>query len=81
MSTEGHNGIDGEALKELIQRIEVLEKEKEQIAEEIKSIYKDGKSAGFNPKVMRQVVVHRAQDPVVADAEETLFELYKRAVA
>jgi uncharacterized protein (UPF0335 family) len=73
-------GIGGEQLKSLIERIERLEEEKRALAEDIKEVYAEARGSGFDPKIMRQIIRIRKRDQDDLDEEESLLELYKRAI-
>ena len=49
-------------LRQLIERVERLEAEKKDIANDIKEIYSEAKGRGFDTKAMRAVVRARAMD-------------------
>jgi uncharacterized protein (UPF0335 family) len=73
-------GIGGEQLKSFIERIERLEEEKRALAEDIKEVYAEARGSGFEPKIMRQIVRLRRRDQDDVTEEESLIELYKRAI-
>jgi uncharacterized protein (UPF0335 family) len=73
-------GIAGERLKSLIERIERLEEEKRALGEDVKEVYAEAKGAGFEPKIMRQIVRIRKRDKDDLDEEESLLDVYKRAL-
>ena len=73
-------GIAGDRLRSLIERIERLEEERKSLGSDIKDIYAEGKSAGFDVKVMRQIVRLRKQEPAEIEEQETLLDLYRRAL-
>jgi uncharacterized protein (UPF0335 family) len=73
-------GIDNERLKSLIERIEHLEEEKKGISGDIKDIYAEAKSAGFDVKALRHVIKQRARAKNERDEEKYIFELYENAV-
>jgi len=73
-------GIAGEALKSFVERIERLDEEKRALSEDIKEIYAEAKGNGFAPKIIRQIIKIRKMDKDKLDEEETLLELYKRAL-
>jgi len=73
-------GIASEQLRSLIERIERLEDEKRVLGEDIKEVYAEAKGAGFDPKIMRQIIRIRKRDKDDLDEEETLLDLYKRAL-
>lgn len=76
----GHNGIAGDRLRSLVERIERLEEERKAIGSDITDIYKESSSAGFDAKVMRQLVRIRKQEPAQVEEQEALLDLYKRAL-
>ena len=73
-------GIAGERLKSFIERIERLEEEKRALAEDIKEVYAEAKGTGFDTKIMRQIIRIRKRDQDELDEEETLLDVYKRAL-
>jgi uncharacterized protein (UPF0335 family) len=73
-------GIAGERLKSLIERIERLEEEKRALAEDIKEVYSEAKGSGFDTKIIRQIIRIRKRDQDELDEEETLLDVYKRAL-
>ena len=73
-------GIAGERLKSFIERIERLEEEKRTLAEDIKEVYAEAKGTGFDTKIIRQIIRIRKRDQDELDEEETLLDLYKRAI-
>ena len=73
-------GIAGRQLKSFIERIERLEDEKRALGEDIKEVYAEAKGSGFEPKIMRQIIKIRRMDKEEHDEQETLLDLYKRAL-
>jgi uncharacterized protein (UPF0335 family) len=73
-------GIAGDRLKSLIERIERLEQEKEALAADIKEVYAEAKGSGFDTRIMRQIIRIRKRDRDELDEEETLLDVYKRAL-
>ena len=73
-------GIAGEHLKSLIERIERLEEEKRALGEDIKEVYAEAKGTGFEPKIMRQIIKIRRMDKDEHDEQESLLDVYKRAL-
>jgi uncharacterized protein (UPF0335 family) len=67
-------------LKSLIERIERLEEEKQTIAADIREVYAEAKSHGFDTKIMRQVVRIRKQDSSERLEEEAVRDLYLNAL-
>ncbi len=73
-------GIAGERLKSLIERIERLEEERRALAADIKEVYAEAKGSGFDTKIMRQLIRLRRMDKDDLDEQETLLDIYKRAL-
>ena len=73
-------GIAGERLRSFIERIERLEEEKKTLAADIKEVYAEAKGTGFDAKIMRQLIRIRRMDKDDLDEQETLLDVYKRAL-
>jgi uncharacterized protein (UPF0335 family) len=73
-------GIAGDRLKSFIERIERLEEEKRALAEDIKEVYAEARGTGFDPKIMRQLIRLRRMDKDDLDEQESLLDVYKRAL-
>lgn len=67
-------------LRSFIERVERLEGEKAELAEDIKEIYGEAKANGYDPKIMRKIVRMRKMDVEKRQEEEALIEVYKLAV-
>jgi len=73
-------GITAEQLRSYIERIERLEEEKAAIAADVREVYAEAKSNGFDVKTMRQVLRLRKLDHDDRSEQEALLDLYKRAL-
>ena len=73
--------IAADRLRIIVERIERLDEEKKAITADVADIYAEAKSAGFDPKVVRQVVELRKQEPSEVKEQATLLDLYLRALA
>ena len=73
-------GIAADRLKSFIERIERLEEEKAALTADIREVYSEAKSTGFDTKIMRQVVRLRKMDSADREEQEELLDLYKQAV-
>ena len=73
-------GIAGERLKSFIERIERLEEERRALGADIKEVYAEAKGTGFDTKIMRQVIRLRRMDKDDLDEQESLLDVYKRAL-
>ena len=73
-------GIAVDRLRSIIERVERLEEERKALAGDIKDIYAEAKSAGFDVKVIRQIISLRKKEPAEVEEQETLLDLYRRAL-
>ena len=73
-------GIAADRLRSIVERIERLEEERKGLADNIKDIFAEAKSAGFDVKVVRQIISIRKKEPAEVEEQETLLDLYRRAL-
>ena len=73
-------GVAADRLRSLIERIERLEEERKALGSDIKDIYAEAKSAGFDVKVIRQIITIRKKEPAEVEEQETLLDVYRRAL-
>ncbi|WP_420563518.1 DUF2312 domain-containing protein [Thalassobaculum sp.] len=73
-------GINAGQLESFIQRIENLEEEKANLAADIREIFAEAKAQGYDVKIMRQILKLRKMEEDDRDEQETLLEVYKRAL-
>ena len=79
----GHNSatqVAREQLQALIERIERLEEEKAGTLSDIRDVYTEGKSAGFDTKALRKIVALRKLDTDERREQEAILDLYKSAL-
>jgi uncharacterized protein (UPF0335 family) len=74
------DGAAGKRLKSFIERIERLEEEKAGLATDIKDIYAEAKSTGFDVKAIRTIVRLRKIDEEKRAEAEAILETYKAAI-
>ena len=73
-------GIAGDRLRAIVERIEQLEEEKKALSDDIREIYSEAKSAGFDVKVLRQIIRLRKMDNHDRNVMERVLDVYKRAL-
>lgn len=73
-------GIDANRLRSIIERIERLEEEKAGITSDIRDIFAEAKSAGFDVKIMRTIIKLRKMNAADRDEQEYLIETYRKAL-
>jgi uncharacterized protein (UPF0335 family) len=74
------SGAAGKRLKSFIERIERLEEEKAGLAADIKDIYAEAKSTGFDVKTIRKLIRLRKMEEQKRNEEDMLLETYKAAI-
>lgn len=73
-------GIAADRLRSVIERYERLAEEVTAIKSDQKDLLQEAKSAGFEPRVIRQIIAIRKRDPKEVAEEEALLDLYRRAI-
>jgi uncharacterized protein (UPF0335 family) len=69
-----------EQLKAFVERIERLEEEKKTIADDIRDVYAESKSNGFDVKGLRAIIRLRKQDAQKRAEHEAILDTYKHAL-
>ncbi|MEM1133586.1 MAG: DUF2312 domain-containing protein [Pseudomonadota bacterium] len=67
-------------LRLFLERVERLEEEKKGISDDIRDVYAEAKSQGYDPKIMRQIVRLRKMETHDRQEMEAVLETYKAAV-
>lgn len=73
-------GIAADRLRSIIERVERLEEERKALAADIKDIFTEAKSAGFDVRTVKQIIRLRKQEPAEIEEQETLLDIYRRAL-
>src|SRR6201988_3171926 len=73
-------GIASDRLRSIVDRIERLEEERKSLGADIKDIYSEAKSAGFDVKALRALIGIRKQEAAEVEELETLLDVYRRAL-
>lgn len=73
-------GIAADRLRSIVERVERLEEERKALSGDIKDIFTEAKSAGFEVKIIKQLIKLRKLDPADREEEETLLDIYKNAM-
>ncbi|OUJ06630.1 DUF2312 domain-containing protein [Acetobacter malorum] len=73
-------GIAADRLRSIIERVERLEEERKALGGDIKDIFTEAKSAGFDVKTIRQIIRMRKQEPGELEEQETLLDIYRKAL-
>ena len=80
MKNANQGAIDNKQLITIIERIEKLNEDTANIAADIKEIFSEAKSAGFDPKYIRQMIRLRKLDPDELDEQDELVQMYRSAL-
>ena len=67
-------------LKSLIERVERLEEEKNNLLSDIKEVFSEAKGLGYDPKIMRKVLLIRKMDVDERLEQEALLDTYRNAL-
>lgn len=72
--------VSTDRLRSFVDRIERLEEEKQALAADIREVYSEAKGAGFDVKVMRQLIRLRKMDKDDRTQMEEILHVYERAL-
>ena len=73
-------GIAADRLRSFVERIERLEEEKAALSADVREVYAEAKSVGFDSKIIRQIIRLRKLDGSDRREQEELLDLYKTAL-
>ena len=73
-------GVAKDRLKSFVERIERLEEEKLALVADIREVYSEAKGAGFDVRVMRQLIRLRKMDRDDRSQMEAILDVYERAL-
>ena len=80
MAEDKDQAVAAGQLRAFIERIERLEEDKKQVSEDIRDVYAELKSTGFDPKAGRALVRLRKKEASEREEEEAILDLYKAAL-
>jgi uncharacterized protein (UPF0335 family) len=72
--------VTANELRQFVERIERLDSEKKDLAEQQKEVMAEAKSRGYDTKVLRKVIALRKRDADDIAEEEAVMEMYKEAL-
>ena len=73
-------GISGNRILSFVERIERIDEESKALNEGKKEVFAEAKGEGFDVKVLKEILRIRKQDQDEHDEQETLLDLYLRAM-
>ena len=74
------DNVSAEQLRLFIERVERLEEEKKSFQDDIKDVYAEAKSTGFDTKTMKAIVRLRKMEKHHRDEADALLETYRNAL-
>ena len=74
------HGVARDQLRAFVERIERLEEEKKTVQDDIKDVYGEAKSMGFDTKILKQVIALRKKDDQERMEEELIRDTYLAAL-
>lgn len=74
------DNVSAEQLRQFIERVERLEEEKKAFQDDIRDVYSEAKSTGFDTKTMKAVVRLRKMEKHHRDEADALLESYRAAL-
>lgn len=72
--------IQASQLLSIVQRIEKLEEEKKELLVDIKEVYSEAKSSGFDVKILKKIIRLRRKDAAERSEEASLMDTYLHAL-
>lgn len=72
--------VTANELRQFIERIERLDAEKKDLADQQKEVMAEAKARGYDTKVMRKVIALRKRDKDDIAEEEAVLDMYKAAL-
>jgi uncharacterized protein (UPF0335 family) len=72
--------VTADELRQFIERIEQLDAEKADLAEQAKEVMAEAKGRGYDTKVIRKVIALRKRKPDEIAEEEAIMDMYKAAL-
>jgi uncharacterized protein (UPF0335 family) len=80
MSQNDPHTVTADELRQFCERVEQLEAEKKDLAEQIKEVMAEAKGRGYDTKVLRRIIALRKKKPDELAEEEAVTEVYKAAL-
>jgi uncharacterized protein (UPF0335 family) len=72
--------VSEQQLRLFIERIETMEEEKREVAEQVKEVYNELAAEGYDKKTVRQLIRLRRKSKEAREEEEALLDTYRSAL-
>ena len=73
-------GVTADELRAFIERYELLESERKEIADQQKEVMAEARGRGYDTKVLRKIIALRKRQPDDVAEEQAVLDLYKAAL-
>ncbi|MFV2034634.1 MAG: DUF2312 domain-containing protein [Halocynthiibacter sp.] len=80
ISSENSYRVSADELRQFIERLERLDAEKKDIADQHKEVLAEAKGRGYDTGIMRKVIALRKREPGDVAEEEAVLDIYKEAL-
>ncbi len=80
MTSDDTYNVTANELRQFVERIERLEAEKKDIADQVKEVYAESKARGYDQKAMRALINLRKKDSDEVAEQEAVLQMYKEAL-
>lgn len=78
-STDSYR-VTADELRQFIERVERLEQERAELADQVKEFFAEAKGRGYDVKVLRKIIALRKRHADDIAEEEAVLEMYKEAL-
>ena len=72
--------VTADELRQFIERLEQLDAEKRDLAEQQKELMAEAKGRGYDTRILKQVIALRKRKPDDIAEDEAILEMYKTAL-
>lgn len=72
--------VTADELRQFVERVERLDQEKRDIADQRKEVMAEAKGRGYDTKAITRIIALRARDAGDVAEEEAVLEMYKEAL-
>ena len=69
-----------EQLQQIIEKVEMLEREKLQVQDAIKDVFGEAKNSGFDVPILKKIIRMRKMKPEALEEEDMLIQTYREAI-
>jgi uncharacterized protein (UPF0335 family) len=73
-------GIAADQLRSIVERVERLHEERAALGADIKDVFAEARSNGFDVPALKAVIAKRRKDAAELDEFQTMVELYEHAL-